>query len=410
MHSDILPILIAGGGCSGLSLAVHLLEQPGFEKEIVLVEPRRRESYTNDRTWSGFRTREHRFSGLAVNHWNKWICRSRSQESRSHSSHHPYEAVRSIDFYDHCLDILEKDPRVSLRLGCRLMDTDEGLCKIVDESSGRVETFAVAHIFDSRPAQSSDFTGTADDILLWQQFVGLEVTTETDIFDPETVTLMDFSPDQQGGIRFLYVLPFSGRHALVEATIFAKTPVSSGELTRMVEDHLRDTYGLQHWTVERSETGRIPMSTADTPTNPTPFITRIGIRGGLARPSTGYAFLAIHEHSRRIARSFGRGTKADPFRQRPVSQILDRIFLSYLARNYEDASNLFVRLGERAHSDRFARFMMDTGGMLDRLAVIMAMPKLPFILEAWRSRRIWIQRDRRPEDFNTIAFETTVRL
>ena len=40
MNKKADPILIAGGGCAGLSLAIHLVEQRGFDHTILLVESR----------------------------------------------------------------------------------------------------------------------------------------------------------------------------------------------------------------------------------------------------------------------------------------------------------------------------------------------------------------------------------
>ncbi len=134
------------------------------------------------------------------------------------------------------------------------------------------------------------------------------------------------------------------------------------------------------------------MVTTEIESNTSRNVTRIGVSGGLARPSTGYAFASIHEHSRQIAKALDLGMPIEDRKQERISKVLDRIFLSFLAKNPEKASDLFFRISQRTNPDRFARFMMDTSSLLDKLAVIMSMPKLPFILEAWQSRNIWLTR------------------
>ena len=39
-----------------------------------------------------------------------------------------------------------------------------------------------------------------------QHFGGLEIQTETPIFDPQCFTMMDFRVEQQGGVSFVYIL------------------------------------------------------------------------------------------------------------------------------------------------------------------------------------------------------------
>ena len=410
MRNQHGPILIAGAGCAGLSLATHLLDVLGFDREIILVEPRARHEYTNDRTWSGFGTKRHRFSGLISKKWNSWKCLTGDGAARSGSERYSYESIRAIDFFDQCLQELESDPRVRMFHEHRVFDRGGGEFAVTDNMFNESELLRPSHTFDSRPPRQSYFNGGLHDILLWQQFAGIEVIADSDCFDADTVTLMDFRITQGGSIRFMYVLPFSRRHALVEATTFTQVPEPSGELLNDVRSYLRSVYGLNQWHVKRMESGQIPMSTAQIITNPEPHVTRIGILGGLARPSTGYAFAAIQEHSRQIAKRIGRGEVPELSKAKPVSRVLDRIFLSYLARFPKEAPSLFLRMASRTNPDRFARFMMNSGNAADILSMIMSMPKTPFIAEAWRSKDIWLLRKKTAATLEQISVRSAMRL
>ena len=68
-----------------------------------------------------------------------------------------------------------------------------------------------------------------------------------------------------------------------------------------------------------------------------------------------------------------------------------------------------MEISKRTDPDRFARFMMDTGGILDKLSVIMSMPILPFIAEAWRSRKIWLMRSSEDKTFDRPPVESVIR-
>ncbi len=385
-------ILIAGAGCAGLSLAMHLIRSSNLKQNIVLVEPRFREEYTNDRTWSGFATKPHLFSGLATSRWHRWKCRTPNGEHISESERYPYESVRASDYYDLCFDQLASDPRVEMYFGCRLVNGSEGMFDILDGSNVLLRSIKPDHLFDSRPQSDSYFSGNLDDVALWQQFSGVEIETSHDAFDPDVVTLMDFSVDQDKAIRFVYVLPFSMRRALIEFTVFSPLHLSLGQLRAEVEKYVDREYGEADWIPVGYESGRIPMVTSEIASNSSNNTTRIGLSGGLARPSTGYAFSAIHEHSRQIVKCLERNRPIANRKQGSVSKILDRIFLSFLAKNPQKSSELFLRISQRTNPDRYARFLMDTSSVLDKLAVIVSMPKVPFILEAWQARRIWLAR------------------
>ena len=110
------------------------------------------------------------------------------------------------------------------------------------------------------------------------------------------------------------------------------------------------------------------------------------------KPSTGYAFLAIQRFTRAFAeRLVAADLPAPPAARSRVSHGLDAIFLSYLRRHPERAPAIFAGLFERVPPDALVRFLTDTGGTRERLAVMSAMPKLPFLREAWHARRDWLR-------------------
>jgi lycopene beta-cyclase len=58
--------------------------------------------------------------------------------------------------------------------------------------------------------------------LLIQHFEGWFIKTEDEFFNEKEATFMDFSIEQNTNTRFMYVLPFSKKEALVEFTLFSK--------------------------------------------------------------------------------------------------------------------------------------------------------------------------------------------
>ena len=73
---------------------------------------------------------------------------------------------------------------------------------------------------------------------LVQHFQGVHVTAAQPCFDPQVATLMDFRVDQSRGVHFIYMLPFSPTHALVESTLFSPQPCEAAFYQTAISDYL----------------------------------------------------------------------------------------------------------------------------------------------------------------------------
>jgi lycopene beta-cyclase len=122
---------------------------------------------------------------------------------------------------------------------------------------------------------------------------------------------------------------------------------------------------------------------------------RIGVAAGLARPSSGYAFLAIQRFTERLARRLAAtGTPERvtlPEVRATRTLFLDRVYLSYLAHFPERAPQIMFQLFEATPTDVVVRFLSETGSVADDLRVMRAMPS-SLAVEAYRSRRMWLPR------------------
>ncbi len=383
-----VPITIVGGGCAGLSLANALIERP-IEGPIRIVEPR--SHYRRDRTWSFWDVGDAIPADLVRHRWSRWSVREDGRVAVRRSTRHAYCEVPADAFYQRSLERLADDPRVDLALG------DEVEALEPDGRGCRVETtqgsFRTGRVFDSRPDlvdARSRAPGSKRPLAgpngLWQHFLGLHLRADRALFDPDTVTLMDFDVDQSRGIHFVYVLPHAPDEALVESTCFSPTPEDSSFYRRSIDRYLARRFPRATIEIVDRESGRIPMfEVAGRPRQPR--LHAIGLAGGAARPSTGYAFLAIQRQSRRIAEWVERGAAgAPPLRHRSTAtRLLDRVFLGRLERSPETAPALFFRLFERARSDSLVRFLMERGSLGDTLEVMRALPTVEFTREALRT-------------------------
>jgi lycopene beta-cyclase len=130
----------------------------------------------------------------------------------------------------------------------------------------------------------------------WQKFVGLEL----ELAEPSPFVrpmLMDATVEQLDGFRFLYVLPYTPHHVLVEDTVYSDNPALDDEaFAARVLTYARER-GLVVKSVRRRERGVLAIpwrqgldagDAIDVSADGT--LIRGGYRGGWFHPTTGYSF------------------------------------------------------------------------------------------------------------------------
>ncbi|MEC8512060.1 MAG: FAD-dependent oxidoreductase [Planctomycetota bacterium] len=379
MTAERFDVAIIGGGCAGLSLATRLAEADLSGRRVVVLEPRT--SYTRDRTWCGWSFGTHRFSSCVDRSWRQWSVRHGGEEHVHTSVRHAYEHIPADRFYETALDAVDGASHVELRKGVRAerLEPLDGATRIESDQGPLLADLVV----DTRP-ELHEPRGPA----LLQHFVGLEIVTAGDAFDPGRVTLMDFDVDQTDGIHFMYVLPFSRRRALVESTILSPTLLPEKVYAARATDYVQRVHDAEIEGIRQVEAGAIPMSDSRGARAGLPGVVRAGAAAGAVRPSTGYAFHGIQRQTDRLTRAIaaGRVPRERPVRSH-VDSWLDRVFLGVISRFPERAPELFARMASSLDAETFARFMMERQGWPDRSRVVLSMPKLPFTREALRLAR-----------------------
>ena len=376
-------VLIVGAGCAGLSLAVHLLEAGGSDLEIVLVD--RRSEHVRDRTWCYFSGPRHPFEAAVRNSWSRWKVLTPAGEVERGSRSVAYCCIPADGFYDLALERIGRSHNVRLVRGVSVegfRDIAGGVAALTADGE-----LTARQAFDSRPPDPGPVPPS--EIHWLQHFVGLEIETERPVFDASIATLMDFRVMDGTDIRFMYVLPLDERRALVEDTFFGGELLPEEEYVKSIRRYLSERLGVDAWTERHRERGAIPMSTVHTAAASNARVTNIGVRAGLARPATGYAFLAIQRHSRRLAvHAVEAGVDGPMPRGRPYRRgtaFLDRVFLAYLEREPAAAPGMFLQLFEGVEPDRMARFLFDGGTPSDQAAVMRSLPASPLVGQALRS-------------------------
>lgn len=371
-------VIVVGAGAAGLSLATHL---SGGRHRVILLD--RRAGFAHDRTFSGFRVTPHPFEGAIERTYRYVALHEPGRDVVRAAAAHPYVTIPGDLFYETALRAIGRGGNVEISIGREVRRIDgDAAAGWVDTDAG---TLRARMIFDARGALPEPRGPAAPgEVGFVQRFLGRVVRTERPIFVPERATLMDFRVSQDRGPHFVYVLPRSAREALVEDTYFAATDVRPTDVEHAdaIDAWLAAARagGVE---VLREERGALPMTTVRPRPHPSPRVRAIGIAGGAAKPSTGYAFAFIQREAARIARVLAASdlhvVPQLPAARSATAAFLDGVFLAWMRGAPREAARVFCDLFERAPIESVARFLSEAAGPLDHARVMAVMPTAPFL-------------------------------
>lgn len=370
-------ILIIGAGCAGLSLAMRLAERGERCPRIALIE--RRESYVHDRTWSFWGGQSAQLKPLVHREWKEVVVRGNNQLVQVDCRRMPYQSIQSGAFYESARALIAKNRRINFFAG----ESVENISKNKEkwEVSLRMGKVRGSQVVDTRPSEK----GGGDIPLLWQSFSGVEVECQEDVFDENVATLMDFIAGRSDEISFLYLLPFSRRKALIEATVFGKTVRTQAQLTELLEHCLKRSMGSVPFKVIYREHFVIPMGLPDISRSEDESYVKVGLEHGGARASTGYVFQRIQRWADQAAVRVLRGESISGHQPDAwIIRKMDRLFLWVLRMHPERAAEIFVRLFSMRKPESVIRFMNDEATLIDLLKIVWVLPRGLFMKEMVR--------------------------
>ena len=390
MSEPVLPAydyLLVGGGAAGLSLAYHLAQEPRLAgKRVLLIEPEAKDQ--NDRTWSFWADEPTPFDHLAAGEWRKLAFRSPGYAQVFDLGGYRYRTIRGLDFYQFVQRALAARPTQFTCLTGRVVALENTATGVQARTESGQE-FTARYAFDSRPPAIEPRPDQYRYLL--QHFAGWEIETDHDVFDPAVVEFMDFRGEQHHEARFMYVLPFSARRALVEYTLFSAQVLPPAEYKAAIQHYLHHTLGLSANQYRRvaDETGAIPMTDHPLPARVGAHIVNLGTRGGRAKPSTGYAFQRIQAQSARLAAALAATGHPPPDATGDQWQFrfFDTLLLDIMQRRGESTRDIFRQLFERNPVERIFQFLDEKTSWADNLRVMNSVSAKPFLRSIWHVLR-----------------------
>lgn len=377
-------IIIAGAGAAGLSLLWRIIKSPVLQDREILVIDRSFEP-TDDKTWCFWENLDLPDDEIINHSWDHLLVKIDGKTYSEPIKKYQYKCVKSIVFSEFILNEAKKREQVTFRRA-----DIRGFAS--DNQSGRVYTsngnFESKNIFQSvlKPPRFEDLKV---DISLIQHFLGLEIKSSRNLFDPNVPIFMDFDVPQQNGTSFIYLLPFSKNEALVESTIFSNTLIEKDKYREQIKNYLSLRYGLHksNYSIKREEFGAIPMEDRKYPEKFCDFVWNIGTVGGFAKPSTGYTFSRIQRHTSEIVKALESNEDIPKSRVSPYRfRVYDLMMLYLLQHERSNSLNVFESLFKKNNFDRVLQFLSEKTTPLQELAIFLKMPYKPFFRSIYKMK------------------------
>jgi len=372
MHSQA-DLVILGGGCAGLSLAARLAKLGKNAPKVFIIE--KRKNYTNDRTWCFWDIENTQYQSLKSHAWSKFEVSNKNLSNEYDCSQHEYLMLESHHFYEDALSSIGSNLNIQLILDQELLSepirTEDGWH--IKNANLEITTKLIV---DTRPPSEI----AQKDSILWQSFIGYEIQTQSDLFSPKKMVLMEFDEDFKEGLGFVYILPTTENRALIEYTVFSENRFLKEQLIANLEKSITKKTNGQKYEILRTEHGILPMGYQSAKEEKDSTYLYAGLFSGAARPSSGYAFQRIQSWATSCAESVASHKMLYKFPEDPLLQsLMDGLFLDVIKKNPTMAASLFEDLFKKCDLKTVIKFMSDQATIGDYFRIVRSLPPLPFL-------------------------------
>jgi lycopene beta-cyclase len=367
--------IITGTGVSGLMTAYRMSLDSFFDdKNILLIDKENKN--TNDRTWCYWEEGKGEWDHLLTKKWNDIYFGSSDYSESIPLGRYNYKMLRSGDFYGYIWERLRNKKNISHLMDEVISYADNGNSVIVKTNTSTLETSKLINsVFNAELLIQQDKFP-----YLKQHFVGWFIETDEAVFDEKAATFMDFNIAQNGNTRFMYILPISNTHALVEYTLFSEHLLPYSEYESAIKKYMAKI-GVKNFTITETEQGNIPMTSFPFEKQNTRNIIHVGSAGGWTKASTGYTFANTNKKSKQLVQYVKSNSDLSGFHQRNRYWFFDLIFLDVLYRKNEVGSVVFTTIFKKNRVQDIFRFLDEEGSWYSDLKIIVrTSPRLDFTI------------------------------
>ena len=364
--------IFTGSGLSALMTVYEIILSGKFEdKTILLIDENAKK--TNDRTWC-FWDENKLFEQVVSKKWDTALFADKNFKRELILEPYQYKMIKGLDFYTLVFDELSKHSNIHF-VNQKVIDFQElgNHCVVKTDT----ESFTCNQIFNSiffpEPIKNQ-----AKYPFLHQHFIGWFIKSKEAVFNPDCATFMDFSVEQKGNTRFMYVLPTSKNEALIEYTLFSKDLLPKEEYETEIKNYI-EKLGITNYELREKEQGNIPMTSYEFWKQNTKNIINIGSAGGWTKASTGYTFKNTTKKSKSLMQFLQTETDFRKFHKKDKFWFYDLLFLDVLNRRNDLGSEIFSALFRKGDPTLIFKFLDEETSLWGDLQMIWTCPKGLFV-------------------------------
>lgn len=360
--------IICGFGCAGISLVQHLINSPLRDKKILVIDA---DSKTkNDRTWCYWANEPAPFhpKSAPLQYWDTLQITKDNNTTYQSLESLKYYHIRSSDFYKEAFEAIQNFDNVTF-----LQDHVENIIS-VDSTNAQVKLRENGVFSCSKAFTSIPITKSHNENQIKQIFVGWELRSDEEVFDPTSATFMHFDTDSMQSNDFFYVLPFSKKHALIEFTTYTQDTCEEEVMENEISQYLQKFYPNQTFEITGKEKGSIPMSTFSlVPKNDHKSIVYLGTIGGCTKASTGFTFYNIQKHCKQIVENLALDK---PILHSYINKsqrfgFYDNILLNIIKKWPKELPELFYTMFSKNKAPMILKFLNEETSFLEEVNILM---------------------------------------
>lgn len=378
--------IFTGTGLASLMTVYKMVLSGKFsDKSILLLDQDSKK--TNDRTWCFWEKEDSIWNPIISKKWDLALFANENFKRDLELKPYTYNKINGLYFYNFVFDTISNQPNITF-LNEKVTDINELETHVfVGTEENR---YTCNYLFNSIYTKAFA-EGQNKYPVLQQHFVGWFVKSESEVFNPEEVTFMDFSVEQKGNTRFMYVLPTSKTEALVEYTLFSEKLLPAAEYENEIQIYLQKL-GIQDYKIIEKEQGSIPMTSYPFWKKNTKRVLNIGTAGGWTKASTGYTFKNSDKKSSELVKFICDNTSPETsgslnmkaFHKKNHFWFYDLLLLDILHRHNELGSSVFSSLFKKGSPKLIFKFLDEETSLLEDFQVILKCPKVPFVKALFR--------------------------
>lgn len=365
--------IFTGAGLSALMTVYEMVLSEQFKnKEILLLDSNPKK--TNDRTWCFWEESKGDWKKIIHQEWNSALFANEKFSRTFELNPYQYKMIKGLDFYNRIFKRLSAEKNVTV-LNQEVIGFSESAENVVVQT--KEEAFSCHKLFNS--IYNSELVEKQTKYpLLQQHFIGWFIKTDEPAFDADVATFMDFSVEQRGNTRFMYVMPTSSTEALIEYTLFSKDLLPREEYETEIQNYIQKL-GISKYDIIEKEKGNIPMTCFPFWKENKKNIIHIGSAGGWTKASTGYTFKNTTKKSKALVAFLNKENDFRKFHKTTKFWFYDLLLLDILDKKNHLGSTIFSTMFKKGNPSLIFKFLDEETSFFEDLKVIWKCPKMHFI-------------------------------